>query len=326
MLIKQKLLCCRLSQPNNEAHGTFSQQSVQKGKHTLQVLPMIGLLQRYGSYESSLKEKEQIIVPKQPLMVQHSLGYECFDYRAYGISHFYRFRVTPEMLETATIVPDGTVDIVFRCGQDHVDATCYGAVLKMHSIDYAASFHLDDTIFGIRFLPGKAFLPKGYPIGSLTETSIPLLEICKDQTMMEGITKSTDFKEQIQLFLNSYIPDYQNYYSPGTRPFSYCMVDKITKVVGIINVNELSQSVGYTPRYINRLFNNEIGLPPKTFSKIIRFQNVLLALGKDQHISTIAADMGYYDQSHLLKEFKQFTGISPLNYRKSLTAGTALRI
>ncbi|WP_186843690.1 helix-turn-helix domain-containing protein [Acetobacterium tundrae] len=287
---------------------------------------MIGLLQRYGSYESSLKEKEQIIVPKQPLMVQHSLGYECFDYRAYGISHFYRFRVTPEMLETATIVPDGTVDIVFRCGQDHVDATCYGAVLKMHSIDYAASFHLDDTIFGIRFLPGKAFLPKGYPIGSLTETSIPLLEICKDQTMMEGITKSTDFKEQIQLFLNSYIPDYQNYYSPGTRPFSYCMVDKITKVVGIINVNELSQSVGYTPRYINRLFNNEIGLPPKTFSKIIRFQNVLLALGKDQHISTIAADMGYYDQSHLLKEFKQFTGISPLNYRKSLTAGTALRI
>ncbi|MBC3888591.1 helix-turn-helix domain-containing protein [Acetobacterium paludosum] len=285
---------------------------------------MIGLLQRYGSYESSLKEK--IIIPKQPLMVQHSQGYECFDYRAYGISHFYRFQVTPEMLETATIVPDGTVDIVFRCGQDHVDATCYGAVLKMHTIDYATSFHLDDTIFGIRFLPGKAFLPKGYPIGSLTETSIPLPEICKDQAMMEGITKSTDFKEQIQLFLNAYIPDYQNYYSPDTRPFSYCMVDEITKVVGIINVNELSQSVGYTPRYINRLFNNEIGLPPKTFSKIIRFQNVLLALGKDQHISTIAADMGYYDQSHLLKEFKQFTGISPLNYRKSLTAGTALRI
>ena len=299
---------------------------VQKGKRTLKVLTMIDLLQRYGSYASSPQEKENIIIPKQPLMVQHSQGYESFDYRAYGISHFYRFQVTQEMLETATIVPDGTVDIVFRCGQDHLDATCYGAVLKMHSIEYASVFHLNDTIFGIRFLPGKAFLPKGYPIGSLTESSVPLPEICQDQAMMEGITRSNDFKEQIELFLDAYIPDYQNYYSPGTRPFSYRMVDEITKVVGIINVNELSQSVGYTPRYINRLFNKEIGLPPKTFSKIIRFQNVLLALGKDQNISAIAADMGYYDQSHLLKEFKQFTGISPLNYRKSLAKGMALRI
>ncbi|WP_303870375.1 helix-turn-helix domain-containing protein [Acetobacterium wieringae] len=287
---------------------------------------MIDLLQRYGSYASSPKEKESIIIPKQPLMVKHSQGYEYFDYRAYGISHFYHFQVTQEMLETATIVPDGTVDIVFRCGQDHLDATCYGAVLKMHSIEYASVFHLNDTIFGIRFLPGKAFLPKGYPIGSLTESSVPLAEICQDQAMMEGITRSNDFKEQIELFLAAYIPDYQNYYSPGVRPFSYRMVDEITKVVGIINVNELSQKVGYTPRYINQLFNKEIGLPPKTFSKIIRFQNVLLALGKDQHISTIAADMGYFDQSHLLKEFKQFTGISPGNYRKSLTKGTAIRI
>lgn len=301
--------------------SSFRKESIRFG-----FIYMIDILKGYESYDSPLKEKEKIIVPKQPLMVQHSQGYEFFDYRAYGISHFYRFQVTQEMLETATIVPDGTVDIVFRCGQDHLDATCYGAVLKMHSIDYASIFHLNDTIFGIRFLPGKAYLPKGYPIGSLTESSIPLPEICEDRAMMEGITQSNDFKEQIQLFLNAYIPDYQNYYSPGTRPFSYCMVDEITKVVGIINVNELSQSVGYTPRYINRLFNNEIGLPPKTFSKIIRFQNVLLALGKNQHISTIAADMGYYDQSHLLKEFKQFTGISPLNYRKSLAQGTALRI
>ncbi|MBK5245218.1 MAG: AraC family transcriptional regulator [Eubacteriaceae bacterium] len=46
-------------------------------------------------------------------------------------------------------------------------------------------------------------------------------------------------------------------------------------------------------------------------------QNVLLALGKNQQISTIAAEIGYYDQSHLLKDFKQFTGISPRNYHKS---------
>jgi AraC-like DNA-binding protein len=285
---------------------------------------MIDLLNDYRPYQSSPNEK--IIVPKQPLMVKNSQGYEFFDYRAYGISHFYRFQVTPEMLETATIVPDGTVDIVFRCSQDQLDVSCYGAVMKMHTIDYASIFHLNDTIFGIRFLPGKAFLPRGYPIGSLTETSVPLPEICRNRAMMEGITRSNDFKEQIQLFLNAYIPDYQNYYSPGIRPFSYCMVDEITKAVGIINVNELSQNAGYTPRYINRLFNNEIGIAPKTFSKIIRFQHVLMALGKKQPISAIAADMGYYDQSHLLKEFKQFTGISPLNYRKFLAKGTALRI
>ncbi|KNZ42749.1 helix-turn-helix domain-containing protein [Acetobacterium bakii] len=285
---------------------------------------MIDIIPGYGAFASSPKEK--IIVPEQPLMVQHAQGYESLDYRAYGISHFYRFRVTQEMLEKATIVPDGTVDIIFRCNQDRLDVSCYGAVLKMHTIDYASVFHLDDNIFGIRFLPGKAFLPGGYPIGSLTESSLPYPEICGDQVMMEGITQTNDFKEQIQLFLNSYIPEYQNYYSPGIRPFSYRMVDAITNVDGIINVNELSHTIGYTPRYINRLFNRDIGLSPKTFSKIIRFQNVLLALRKDQQVSAIAANMGYYDQSHLLKDFKQFTGISPMNYRKSMVNGTALRI
>ena len=184
-------------------------------------------------------------------MVQHAQDYEFLDYRAYGISHFYRFRVTPEMLEKATIVPDGTVDIIFRCGQDRLDVTCYGAVLKMHTIDYASIFHLDDNIFGIRFLPGKAFLPGGYPIGSLTESSIPFTEICRDQAMMEVITRSSDFKEQIQLFLDAYIPDYQNYYNPGTRPFSYSMVDEITKVDGIINVNELSHTIDGIMALIN---------------------------------------------------------------------------
>ena len=118
--------------------------------------------------------------------------------------------------------------------------------------------------------------------------------------MMEGITRSSDFKEQIQLFLDAYIPDYQNYYNPGTRPFSYSMVDEITKVDGIINVNELSHTIGYTPRYINRLFNRDIGLSPKTFSKIICFQNVLLALGKNQQISTIAAEVILWDSQELI--------------------------
>jgi AraC-like DNA-binding protein len=63
------------------------------------------------------------------------------------------------------------------------------------------------------------------------------------------------------------------------------------------------------------LFLRYTGLTPKLYTKINRFQNSLQLVGrKDATLTSIAYDCGYFDQSHFIREFKSFTGITPSVY------------
>ena len=63
-------------------------------------------------------------------------------------------------------------------------------------------------------------------------------------------------------------------------------------------------------RQFRRRFRAEVGLPPKLFERIRRFQRALAVMGTGTFAATAAA-CGYYDQSHLIRDFVQFTGASP---------------
>jgi AraC-like DNA-binding protein len=56
-----------------------------------------------------------------------------------------------------------------------------------------------------------------------------------------------------------------------------------------------------------------VGVPPKTFARVVRLQRLLEALrsARDPHWSALATWAGYYDQSHLVAEFKELTGVTP---------------
>jgi AraC-like DNA-binding protein len=73
---------------------------------------------------------------------------------------------------------------------------------------------------------------------------------------------------------------------------------------------------GYaSTRFIN-LFSHSVGLTPKQFFRVQRFQRVLHTLFRsgDADWSDLALQFGYYDQAHFIHEFKAFTGITPGNY------------
>jgi AraC-like DNA-binding protein len=81
------------------------------------------------------------------------------------------------------------------------------------------------------------------------------------------------------------------------------------KIVAISLRNNISA------RYLNQLFSQYTGLPPKLFCKINRFQYSLnLINSNDQKLTSIAYDAGYFDQSHFIREFKSFTGITPTSF------------
>ena len=99
------------------------------------------------------------------------------------------------------------------------------------------------------------------------------------------------------------------------------ILQKIIQSNGSIRSNELSDQFAYSEQYLNRIFKNQTGLTPKSYSNLVRFQNALtLLLNNPQMIdlSELSIQSGYYDQSHMIKEFKKYTNQTPQAFLKTL--------
>jgi hypothetical protein len=81
---------------------------------------------------------------------------------------------------------------------------------------------------------------------------------------------------------------------------------------GVLNV-EKDLDTGLSPRQLRRLFKYYIGDSAKTFSQVVRFQNILRAKPSQQSLreNKLFYDNGYYDQAHFIKEFKNLYGVTP---------------
>lgn len=83
--------------------------------------------------------------------------------------------------------------------------------------------------------------------------------------------------------------------------------------LSVAGVRTVARELGISERHLRRLFHETVGIGPKAFARIIRFRRALRAArgGRDTSWSAIAADTGYFDQAHLIDEFRAITGATP---------------
>jgi transcriptional regulator GlxA family with amidase domain len=88
---------------------------------------------------------------------------------------------------------------------------------------------------------------------------------------------------------------------------------RLVATAGAVSVAELAREAGWSPRHFTARFTRAAGLPPKTFARVLRFQRAkaLLADAGGPSLCEIALDCGYYDQAHLNRDFREFSGRSP---------------
>ncbi len=79
-------------------------------------------------------------------------------------------------------------------------------------------------------------------------------------------------------------------------------------------IGQASAQYGFSVKQIERKFIAEIGLTPKLFSRIVRFQDSLTQIQQYEKLTNLALDAGYYDQAHFIHEFKYFSGLSPSSF------------
>lgn len=94
-------------------------------------------------------------------------------------------------------------------------------------------------------------------------------------------------------------------------------VDLIADSKGLIPVETLARQCFMSRRQLLRRFENAIGISPKLFSRIVRFQQVFTAMEQTPaqlDWSQIAYDTGYFDQAHFINDFREFSGMSPSQF------------
>lgn len=90
-----------------------------------------------------------------------------------------------------------------------------------------------------------------------------------------------------------------------------------------LSFQQLSDQIGYSQKHFISLFKKQVGVPPRQYMKIMRFQKAVLEIEKagSVHWSEIALRNGFYDQAHFIHDFRNFSGFTPSKY---LTIKTGL--
>jgi AraC-like DNA-binding protein len=94
--------------------------------------------------------------------------------------------------------------------------------------------------------------------------------------------------------------------------FEFCL-QRITASEGHLRISDLEHQTGYSSRWLNMKFEERLGVSPKTFTSIVRFQPYYRALLSNSvdFLRQKQFYAHYHDESHFIKDFQKFTGLSP---------------
>ncbi len=273
--------------------------------------------------------KKDRLRPTQPYLVFNTIGFRQEIYLKNGISHFYSCHLKENT--SLCLVPDGCIDIFFEYGEDSMQGYVIGTRLKCD----IESFKDTREIFGVRFMPGIQPELIRSTMRELLEKKIPIEEVLNcDGKWLSDMESEADFSKRIDIFLKAYMQKEREKPAPfGKKEILNSIKQMVYDSDGTIKVHELSEQAGYSERYINRIFIEEMGFSPKIFCKIIQFQRALefLNYGAPDKMTDAAVFLGYYDQPQFIRDFSRYAGITPkkyldlvkkYNYRNKVQSGT----
>lgn len=168
-------------------------------------------------------------------------------------------------------------------------------------------------IMAARFRPDgfASFAP--FPINEMENKAVMLRKIFgEDAALFETSVLSASSNEERIKLIESFLINKLSSPEAADR-IAKASVEILLNHSGQVSVYELAEQLNINRRQLERRFSSVIGLSPKQFSKMIRLQAALKMLQQKQFISltSLAYENGYYDQAHFIKDFKEFTGMSP---------------
>jgi len=206
--------------------------------------------------------------------------------------------------------PDGCLDIVFD-RQQGLRAVGAMTAEKRHD------FHAGLEVLGIRFRPGMAAAFLRTPPPVLTDAIVSLADLWGSTAReVEGrISEAASSQERAQeLWKVLSLP-----HQPPT-PIERA-IEAMTVAHGMVDLDEIARQANLSVRQFRRRCLEASGLTPKHLCRILRFRHALELAGRDGRPGwpDIAIETGYFDQAHLIRDFHEFTGTTPMSVFSNTT-------
>lgn len=191
---------------------------------------------------------------------------------------------------------------------------------------YSMSFHMDPSestdVIGVLFRPGagRVFFP--IPVQELHNDDIGLDELypgegdCLLNQLCSAASEGLQFR-----ILERYLCQKLKYGAP-VHPAVRFAVQELGREGALSRVRQIQLDTGFSHTRFNQLFREQVGLTPKRFGRVRRFHALLGRIQQNLPLNWahLAADCGYFDQAHLIHDFRAFAGITPLEYSKAIPA------
>jgi AraC-like DNA-binding protein len=232
---------------------------------------------------------------------------------------------SPEVDYWSRALPRGAVTVIFDVGQRQ-QLNFYAAdgktrlsvppafVTGSHTASYVSNIAADEPVMAVHFRPGGAFPFLGIPLSELENTYVGLDQVWgRDgldlhERLIDAPSTEARFGIVEQFLLSR--PWSSVYRDP-------CVGAAMAAIEGnpSVRMADIRDLVGMSAKRLIAAFRAEVGLFPKAYARIRRLQAALRLLNAGSvGGARVAADVGYFDQAHFVREFRSFTGMTPTQY------------
>jgi AraC-like DNA-binding protein len=213
-------------------------------------------------------------------------------------------------------LPDGTVSLLLRVIECDAASNSLRGDLIVAGPRTSALYKTVPSIplaLFVRFRPGAATLILGVPADELTNRIVTLEELwgCEATHLHDRLLSARGLGEMLELLQRAFHVRAIRNRESASAPVAKRALRLITESAMPVRVNELAASIGVSARHLRRTFTALVGIGPKEFARIIRFQRALRAASLGTNWTSIAMIAGYYDQAHMIAEFRALVGTTP---------------
>lgn len=224
--------------------------------------------------------------------------------------------------ENYFLMADSCPEIIFQYNEGFKTYSAQSARVRFqHSV--SDQFVVGDKVgfFGVRFHPHAVYQLLNIPANEVVNHVCDFADLfghdgtnLADQVYSAG--KTTERIARVSAYLTKKIAIQK------IDPFKY-FVEQVVARNGAVDIAALQRESGLSVKQFERRFKAAAGFSPKYFTRIARFQAVKdsFAIGRFSSMTKLAYSGNYYDQSHFNREFKEFSGVQPLQYFKRAEQG-----
>lgn len=223
-----------------------------------------------------------------------------------------------DLSQPERILPDGCVELILNFAEpfaqhkdDSITVQPRNFIVGQMTRPILISPTGPVQLIGIRFHPGGTAPFFRLPMKELTNQVVELGSFARtlEARLLSEALSLPELKDKVaalQKVLLSILRDTRSDFG------LLRIASRIIESSGMVPVDVLANEAGLSTRQLERRFLLEVGVGPKLLSRILRFQQVFRAVDANEpEWPTIAVDCGYYDQAHLIKDFRQFAHETP---------------